>query len=299
KFHLENGEFQEIHSISPTRIDPGYISRPKSIKYPVDDAKNQVHAFFYPPVNKDYQAPNDERPPLIVMMHGGPTSATEARFNLKIQYWTSRGFAVLDVNYRGSTGFGRAYREMLNGLWGIADVEDCVEGATYLSKKGLVDNQRLIIRGSSAGGYTVLAALAFYNVFSAGTCYYGIGDLELLVKETHKFESRYLDKLIGPYPEEREKYLQRSPIHAVDQIDVPIIFFQGLEDKVVPPDQAERMVNGLKARGIPVVYMTFEEEGHGFRQAETLRQTLLAEWGFYGAVFNISLPEGIPPIKFY
>ncbi|MFL6650821.1 MAG: alpha/beta hydrolase family protein, partial [Sulfurifustaceae bacterium] len=248
----------------------------------------RAHAFFYPPRNDGWDAPSRERPPLIVMSHGGPTSATSSALNLKIQYWTSRGFAVLDVNYRGSTGYGRGYRRALDGLWGLADVEDCVEGARYLVARGEVDGERLAIRGSSAGGYTTLCALTFHRVFRAGASLYGISDLELLAADTHKFESRYTERLVGPYPQERSRYRQRSPIHHADQLSCPMIFFQGSEDRVVPPAQTERMVEALRRRGIPVAYLLFPGERHGFRRAENVRQTLETELRFYGRVFNFA-----------
>lgn len=261
-------------------LDPGYISRPESIAFPTG-SQQTAYGFFYPPENKDYHGPDSERPPLLVKSHGGPTAASGSGFDLRIQYWTSRGFAVLDVNYRGSTGYGRAYRQQLLGQWGIADVEDAVAGVNYLVDQGRVDGDRVAIRGSSAGGYTTLAALTFTNTFRAGASYYGIGDLEALAKDTHKFEARYLDRLIAPYPAGRDIYYQRSPLHFCDQLSCPVIFFQGLQDKVVPPNQAEQMVIALKAKGIPVTYLTFADERHGFRQSRTIIQTLEAELEFY------------------
>src|SRR5439155_15848138 len=227
-----------------------------------------AHAFFYPPRNRDCQAPADEKPPLLVMSHGGPTSATSTAFRPGIQYWTSRGIAVLDVNYGGSTGFGREYRQRLDGEWGVVDVDDCANGARYLVERGDVDGTRLAITGGSAGGYTTLCALTFRDLFRAGASYYGVSDLEALAKETHKFESRYLDRLIGPYPGKRDLYRARSPIAFTERLSQPVIFFQGLEDEIVPPNQAERMVEALRTRGVPVAYLTFEGEQHGFRRAE-------------------------------
>ncbi|MDG2990079.1 S9 family peptidase [Candidatus Synechococcus calcipolaris G9] len=261
-------------------LDPGYISTPEPIAFPTGSHQT-AYGFFYPPQNKDYQGPDSERPPLLVKSHGGPTAASGSGFDLRIQYWTSRGFAVLDVNYRGSTGYGRAYRQQLLGQWGIADVEDSVAGVNYLVAQGRVDGDRVAIRGSSAGGYTTLAALTFTNTFRAGASYYGIGDLEALAKDTHKFEARYLDRLIAPYPAGRDIYYQRSPIHFCEQLSCPVIFFQGLQDKVVPPNQAEQMVTALKAKGIPVTYLTFADERHGFRQGATIIKTLEAELEFY------------------
>ena len=260
-----------------------YYSIPEAIEF--DTENNQTaHAFFYAPRNPDFEAPADERPPLIVECHGGPTGSTSSTLDLKTQYWTSRGFAVLDVNYGGSTGYGRAYRERLFGQWGIVDVDDCVNGAQSLVRQGLVDGERLIIKGGSAGGYTTLAALAFRDVFKAGASHYGVSDLEALALETHKFESRYLDSVVGPYPARRDVYLERSPIHHVDSLSAPVIFFQGSEDKVVPPSQAERMLEALRAKGVPASYVLFEGEQHGFRAAANIKYSLDAELFFYAMV---------------
>jgi dipeptidyl aminopeptidase/acylaminoacyl peptidase len=248
------------------------------------------HAFWYPPENRDCEGPPGELPPLIVLSHGGPTSMTTNSFSLNIQWWTSRGFGVVDVNYGGSTGYGRAYRERLYGQWGIVDVEDCAAAAKSLVERGLVDGNRLIIRGGSAGGFTTLAALTSSNLFKAGASFYGVGDLMLLAKDTHKFESRYLDKLVGPLPEAEALYRDRSPINHVDRLSCPVIFFQGEDDKTVPPNQAETMVAAMKARGLPVAYYSFPGEGHGFRKAETLRRTLELELDFYGRVFGFTAP---------
>lgn len=221
-------------------LEPGYLSKPETIDYATADG-SRAHAFYYPPRNHDVdEPPAGEKPPLLVFSHGGPTGATSSALNLRVQYWTSRGFAVLDVNYRGSTGYGRAYRERLYGRWGVADVEDCVHGARHLIARGLVDPDRVAIRGGSAGGFTVLCALAFHDVFGAGASYYGISDLEALVHETHKFEARSLDRLVGPYPAEAARYRERSPIRHVDRLTRPVIFFQGREDRIVPPAQTER-----------------------------------------------------------
>ncbi|GAC1383498.1 MAG: hypothetical protein NVS4B7_10290 [Ktedonobacteraceae bacterium] len=216
---------------------------------------------------------------------------------LNIQYWTSRGIAILNVNYGGSTGYGRAYRERLAGQWGVVDVEDCVNGAKYLAKQGIVDGKRLLITGGSAGGYTTLCALTFYDTFKAGGSHYGISDMEALAKDTHKFESRYGDKLVGPYPERRDIYIERSPIHFIDRISCPVIFFQGLEDKVVPPNQAEMMVQALRVRGFPVAYLPFEGEGHGFRKAENIKRSLEAELYFYARILGFPLAEPVEPVK--
>lgn len=268
-------------------VDGAYLSLPRAIEYETSGGERS-HAFFYAPRNRDAAAPADERPPLLVLNHGGPTSATTSALNLKIQYWTSRGFAVLDVNYRGSTGFGRAYRRRLDGMWGIVDVDDCIYGALHLVAQGEVDGERLAIRGGSAGGFTTLCALAFHRVFRAGAVYYGVSDLERLAHDTHKFESRYLERLIGPYPAERERYRERSPLHHAGNIACPVIFFQGLEDRVVPPDQTERLVQALRRRGIPVAYVSFPGEQHGFRIAENVKRTLETELYFYGRVFDFA-----------
>jgi dipeptidyl aminopeptidase/acylaminoacyl peptidase len=241
-------------------------------------------------------APPDQRPPLLVLSHGGPTSATQARLSLGIQYWTSRGFAVVDVNYGGSTGYGRAYRQRLNGQWGIVDVDDCVNAARYLVGRGDADPRRLGIRGGSAGGYTTLCALVFRDEFGAGASYYGVADCEALATDTHKFESRYLDSLIGPYPAAKDVYYARSPIHFADRLSCPTIFFQGLEDRVVPPDQAERMVEVLRARGVPVAYLAFEGEQHGFRRAENIKRSLEAELYFYSRVFGFDIADPVEPV---
>ena len=233
------------------------------------------------------------------MTHGGPTSATTPSLNLGIQYFTSRGIAVLDVNYGGSTGYGRAYRERLYGNWGVTDVDDCVNGALFLVRQGKADPRRLAIAGGSAGGYTTLCALTFRQTFATGLSRYGVSDCETLAKETHKFESHYLDKLIGPYPARRDLYLERSPIHHTHSLSCPILFLQGLEDKIVPPNQAETMVAALRKKGIPVAYLTFPHEQHGFRQAENITRALEAELLFLSRIFHFPLPTPLPPITIH
>ena len=228
--------------------------------------------------------------------HGGPTSAAQTACDLRIQYWTSRGFAVLDVNYGGSSGYGREYRQRLNGQWGIVDVDDCVNGARFLVEHGDVDGTRLAITGGSAGGYTTLCALTFRDTFQAGASHYGISDLEALAHDTHKFESRYEESLVGPYPERQDLYRERSPIHFTDQLSCPLIIFQGLEDKVVPPNQAELMVSALRAKGLPVAYVPFEGEQHGFRKAENIKRTLDVEMSFYSRIFNFTLADAVEPV---
>jgi dipeptidyl aminopeptidase/acylaminoacyl peptidase len=292
---LASGRLQVVRSSSDVEIDEGYISQPQSVEFPTENGLT-AHAFFYAPQNKDYQAPSSERPPLLVKTHGGPTGATGTHRNLTIQYWTSRGFAVLDVNYGGSTGYGRAYRQRLNGQWGIVDVDDAVNGAKYLVTQGLVDGKRLTIDGGSAGGYTTLAVLAFRKLFQAGASYYGVSDLEALARDTHKFESRYSDSIIGPYPARRDLYVQRSPIHAVNQIECPMILLQGLEDKVVPPNQAEAIFTAVREKGLPVAYLPFEGEQHGFRRAENIKRALDAEFYFYARVFGFKPADAIEPV---
>jgi len=295
KLDLTTQQLETLQRSSSLTIDPGYLSVPETIAFPTENGLT-AYGFYYPPTNKDFQAPSDERPPLLVKSHGGPTAATTTGFNLKIQYWTSRGFAVLDVNYGGSTGYGREYRDRLKDQWGIVDVDDCCNGAKYLVAQGKADGDRLVIDGGSAGGYTTLCALTFRNVFKAGASYYGVSDLEALVRDTHKFEARYLDSLIGPYPERKDLYVERSPIHSSEQLACPVIFFQGDEDKIVPPNQAEMMVNVLQAKGLPVAYVLYEGEQHGFRKAENIKRTLDGEFYFYAKVFGFIPAEVIEPV---
>jgi dipeptidyl aminopeptidase/acylaminoacyl peptidase len=270
---------------SDLAVPDGYLSVAQPITFPTAGGE-VAHAWYYPPTNAAFQAPAGTLPPLLVKSHGGPTAAAGNALSLKIQYWTSRGFAYVDVNYGGSTGYGRAYRQRLQGQWGVVDVVDCVKAAEYLAQQGWVDAEKLAISGSSAGGYTTLAALTFHETFKAGASYYGISDLTALATDTHKFESRYLEGLIGPYPEQKDRYERRSPINYSEQLTCPVIFFQGLEDKVVPPNQAEMMVNALKAKGITVEYVPFPEEQHGFRIAANIKKALEAELAFYGQVFG-------------
>ncbi|HET6917843.1 MAG TPA: S9 family peptidase [Jiangellaceae bacterium] len=287
--------FTTLWRSSELAIDPGYISVAQPIEYPTENGLT-AHAFFYAPKNRDFAAPPGERPPAVVMSHGGPTAAASVALCLPIQFWTSRGFAVLDVNYGGSTGYGRDYRERLNGQWGVVDVDDCVNGARFLVRQKLVDGDRMAITGGSAGGYTTLCALTFRDVFTAGASYYGVSDTEALAKETHKFESRYLDNLIGPYPERRELYVKRSPIHFADQISAPLILLQGLDDPVVPPNQSEAMFVAVRNKGLPTAYVTFEGEQHGFRKAENIKRALEAESYFYSRVFGLDVADEIEKI---
>lgn len=287
--HSQNQSSQKHASHKQTALTAADLSSPQSLPFPSADG-SRVQGFFYPPTHADYSVPKGEQPPLIVICHGGPTGASSSALNFKIQYWSSRGFAVFDLNYRGSSGFSRPYRQALYQRWGIADVEDTGYAVRHLAAEGLIDPQRCVIRGSSAGGYTVLAALTFSDTFKAGASLYGIGDLEILATDTHKFESRYLDNLVGPYPEARARYRARSPIHHAERLDCPVIFFQGLKDRVVPPNQAQLMADALRQKGIRVEHVTFAEEGHGFRQAANIIAALEAELAFYSEVFDLASP---------
>ena len=277
-------------------LDPALLSRAEHVTFPSGDGR-QAFALYYPPTNPDCAPPEGELPPLVVRSHGGPTGRASPALNLQIQFWTSRGFAVVDVDYAGSTGYGRAYRSLLEGRWGIADVEDCIAAARHLAATGRADPERLAIRGGSAGGYTTLCALTFHDCFKAGASWYGIGDLEALLRDTHKFESRYLDRLVGPWPEAAATYRARSPLHHADGLSCPVIFLQGLDDKVVPPNQAEAMVAALRAKGVPVAYLAFPGEGHGFRAAEAIERALLAEYAFFCRVFGIVPADPMPPLE--
>src|SRR5215213_7317489 len=286
------GETEVVRSSSEEPVDPAYVSRPRPVEFPTGDGA-VAHGFFYPPTNPGFSAPEGELPPLIVESHGGPTSHATPALSREFLYWTSRGIGVVDVNYRGSSGYGREYRNKLRGTWGLVDTEDCVNAALYLAAEGEADGGRLAIRGGSAGGYATLCALTFHDAFAAGASYYGVADAEALAGDTHKFESRYLDRLIGPYPQEAELYRARSPIHHVEQLRSPVILFQGLEDKVVPPNQAETMVAALERNGVPHAYLAFEGEQHGFRKAETNIRCLEVELYFYGRIMGFE-PAGEP-----
>ena len=296
RLDLGTKEFSVLRKSNNLQLDTAYLSEPRTVEFPTEDGLT-AHAFLYLPKNGQYRAREDELPPLLVQSHGGPTAAATTALGLGIQYWTSRGIAVLDVNYGGSSGFGRAYRRRLNGNWGVVDVDDCCNGAHYLIGEGLVDGNRVMISGGSAGGYTTLCALTFRDTFKAGASHYGVSDVEALAKETHKFESRYLDSMIGPYPEARDLYYQRSPINFTERLSCPVIFFQGLEDKVVPPNQAEAMVAALSAKGIPVAYLPFEGEQHGFRLAKNIKRALDGELYFYSRVFGFELAEPVEPVE--
>ncbi len=294
-----------IETLRPPRdlgLDPGCLSIPEAVSFPSVDKNNEprtAHALFYPPASSDHCGPEGERPPLLVAVHGGPTGMAVPSLSMAVQYWTSRGFAVVDVNYGGSTGYGRDYRKQLQGAWGVVDVADCIAAARWLATQGRVDSERLCIRGGSAGGYTTLAALAREDTpFAAGADHFGVADLAALLGDTHKFESRYLDSLVGPYPRAREIYVERSPIHHIDRFTRPLIVLQGSEDAVVPPNQSEMIVDALRARGVPVAYLLFDGEQHGFRHAENIRRALDAELSFYAQVLGFALPldEGIEPV---
>ncbi|HEU0291655.1 MAG TPA: S9 family peptidase [Anaerolineales bacterium] len=296
RMDAETMKMETIKQAFEVTVDGEYLSQAQSISFPTTNGKT-AHAIYYAPKNKDYIAPQNERPPLMVISHGGPTSATGTALKYGIQYWTSRGFAVADINYRGSTGYGREYRQQLNGNWGIVDVDDCCNAALYLVQEGLADPNRLAIRGGSAGGYTTLACLAFRDVFKAGASHFGVSNLEALATDTHKFESRYLDSIIGPYPERKDLYDARSPINFTQNFNCPIILFQGDEDKVVPPDQSQLMFEAVRAREIPAAYVLFKGEQHGFRKAESIKRALEGELYFYSKIFKFDLAEEVEPVQ--
>jgi acetyl esterase/lipase len=295
-FKTDGTDFLVIRTTSNS-ADPAWSSPYQLVTFPTGDGNAVAHGIYLPPQNPDVGAPAEQTPPLIVTVHGGPTGVSSPGYSLAQQFWTSRGFAILDLNYRGSTGFGREYRRALYGNWGIADVEDAVAGAKWLSDQKLADPARLIIRGGSAGGFTVLAAHAFHNTFSAGASHYGVSDLTILAKETHKFESRYIDQMIGPYPEFAHVYQERSPINHLDNFNAPLIMLQGLEDNVVPPNQSEMIFEALKTRAIPTAYVSFEGEGHGFRKAENIVHAIQAELYFYSKVLNMSVADDLPELN--
>jgi dipeptidyl aminopeptidase/acylaminoacyl peptidase len=292
---LPSGEVEVVREASETAIDPGYVSIPRPIEFPTSGGE-VAHGFYYPPANAEFEGPGGERPPLIVQSHGGPTSHATPALDREFLYWTSRGIGVVDVNYRGSSGYGRAYRDRLRGEWGVFDTEDCIAAARYLAVRGEVDGARLAIRGGSAGGYATLCALVFHDDFAAGASYYGVADTETLATDTHKFESRYLDSLIGPYPERADLYRERSPIHFVERLRSPVILFQGLQDEIVPPSQAETMVAALRRNGVLHAYLAFEGEQHGFRRSETEIRCLEAELYFYGRILGFDPAGGPQPV---
>ena len=297
---IDSSGHPERGAVRPARdlgLDPGLLVEPEAITFPTGPGGAAVaHALYYPPANPACAGPPGERPPLLVMAHGGPTSAARRQLQLGIAYWTSRGIAVVDVDYRGSTGYGRRYRRALDGAWGVADVEDCVAAARFLADRGDADPERLMIRGGSAGGFTVLASLALHDVFAAGASRYGVADLEALAADTHKFESRYLDRLVGPYPEARDTYRARSPINHLDGFDAPMIVLQGDQDEIVPPAQSEMIVEALEAKGVPVAYLLFEGEQHGFRSADNIVAALEAELAFFGRILGFTPADNLPAL---
>jgi dipeptidyl aminopeptidase/acylaminoacyl peptidase len=293
---LDDLSFEVVKASNPAPIAQRYTSIPKAIEFPSE--RNLIaNAYFYPPYNEDYVAPEGELPPLLLTVHGGPTSASSNSLDLAIQYWTSRGFAVMDVNYAGSSNYGRQYRQRLTLNWGLVDLEDCQNAAKFAARQGWVDPKRMAITGGSAGGYTALCALTFSDVFAAGSSHYGVSNLETLLHDTHKFESRYLDRIVGPYPAYKQIYQNRSPINNVEKLSRPIIFFQGLDDKVVPPAQTETMVAAMRSRKIPFSYLSYEGEGHGFRKAENIRRTIDAEFLFYSKIFGFEPAESLEAIE--
>ncbi|MBM3943923.1 MAG: S9 family peptidase, partial [SAR202 cluster bacterium] len=295
KLDVASGKFEVLRTAMGAIPDAAYLSEPLSVEFPTEGGRT-AHAFYYHPKNRDYDGPRGQKPPLLVKVHGGPTGSASMSLDLRTQFWTSRGFAVLDVNYGGSTGYGREYRHRLNGTWGVLDVDDCVNGAEYLVRRGAVDGERMAIEGGSSGGYLTLCALTFRKVFKAGASYYGFGDIEALAKDFHKFESRYVDTLVGPYPQARTKYIERSPIYFTRGLNCPVIFFQGLEDTVVLPGQSEEMAAALREKGLPVAHLTFEGEGHGFRQASTIKRCLDAELYFFSKVFGFTPADTLEPV---
>ncbi len=294
-FEAATGEHMMVRRSAEEGLDAGYAPPPRAIEFPTRGERT-AHGFFYPPANPDFAGPNGERPPLIVQSHGGPTGHSPPVLDRRIVFWTSRGFGVVDVNYGGSTGFGREYRERLQGSWGIVDTADCIAAARYLAERGETDRERLIIRGSSAGGYTTLCALVFHDDFAAGASYYGVADAETFARDTHKFESRYVDGLVGPYPQAAERYRERSPIHFADRMRSPVILFQGLDDAIVPPSQSEEMIEALRANGVPHAYLAFEGEQHGFRRTETIARCLEAELFFYGRMLGFDPADELEPV---
>ncbi|MDJ0652480.1 MAG: S9 family peptidase [Simkaniaceae bacterium] len=295
-YDIDYNKLQCIRKSKELTLDSGYISLPETIAFPTEDEKT-AYGFFYPPKNKNCRG--TDLPPLIVKIHGGPSAKTTPVLNLEIQFWTSRGFAYFDINYGGSTGYGREYRERLKRNWGVVDVADCVNGALYLVKQGKVDPNRMSIKGGSAGGYTTLAALTYRDVFKAGASYYGVSDLEALARGTHKFEAHYLEGLVGSYPSEKNRYRELSPIHHTEKLSSPVILFQGGEDKVVHPHQSEKIFKALKQKHTPVAYILFEKEQHGFRMAENIKKALDSELYFYGKIFQFEPSDALEPIKIH
>jgi dipeptidyl aminopeptidase/acylaminoacyl peptidase len=295
-FDKKTDKFKIIRRGSTVKIDPQNIAEPISIEFPTTNGQ-KAYAFYYAPKNKNYKAPKDELPPLIVMCHGGPSYHVTPSYSWNILFWTSRGYAVVDVNYGGSTGYGKAYRERLNGQWGIVDVDDCTNAAIYCVEHGLADKNRLAIEGGSAGGFTVLSSMIAKNNFKVGANYYGVTDLLLMLKETHKFESNYFDKLIGPFPLCKQLYIERSPVNNIDKIKNSVIIFQGGKDAIVPPSQSQIIYDSLVAKKIPTAYLLFKDERHGFDIAENIQKALEAQLYFFSKIFKIKLVDKIEPIK--
>jgi dipeptidyl aminopeptidase/acylaminoacyl peptidase len=291
---LDERRWQTVRVSSELDVPPSAVSVAESVRW--DGDQGEVHGWYYPPRSAEARPPAEERPPMIVVSHGGPTGMASDAFSLGYQFWTSRGIAILDVNYSGSSGFGREYRDRLRGRWGELDVADCVAGARAMADQGRADPDRLVIMGGSAGGYTALQALVSSDVFAAGVSSYGVGDLEALARDTHKFESRYLDGLVGPYPAQVEVYRDRSPVHHVDRLASPLLLLQGAEDVVVPPDQAKMMAAAVRAKGLPVALIIFSGEGHGFRGAETIRAAVQAELSFLGRILGFAPADNLPPV---
>ena len=287
---VESGQYKVLKQATEHLPDSMCLSDPEMVEYPTE-GNRKAFALYYPPKNHDFTGPEGEKPPLLVKVHGGPTGSASTSLDLRLQFWTSRGFAVLDVNYGGSTGYGREYRRRLDGLWGVLDVDDCVNAALYLVGRGAVDREKLAIEGASSGGYLALCALTFRDVFKAGASYYGFGNIEVLAEDFHKFESRYVDRLVGPYPEAKATYVERSPIHFTKNLRAPVLMFQGGDDTVVLPDQAEAMASALRGQGMPMAILTFEGEGHGFRRAETIKRCLDGELYFFSKIFGFE-PAG-------
>jgi len=292
---LDGDAPEVLRRSSEIQVDPAWFSPAQNLEFPTEGGLT-AFAFYYPPLNPDFEGPGDELPPLLVHSHGGPTAASSPTLNLQTQYWTSRGWGVVDVNYGGSTGYGTEYRRRLNGNWGIVDVDDCVNAARNLVEAASADSARVAIAGGSAGGYTTLCALTMRDYFRAGADHFGLSDLVPFVEETHKFESRYLDSLIGPWPEAADLYRERSPLTHVDNLNCPLVVFQGLEDKIVPPNQSELIVAAVRKKGLPVAYLAFEGEQHGFRQAKNIKRSLEGEMYFYSQVFDFALADEVEPV---
>jgi dipeptidyl aminopeptidase/acylaminoacyl peptidase len=291
---LDHGSWAEVRSSAAMIMDAGSVSVARPVRWTAE--QGAVYGYFYPPLNARYSAPAGSLPPLITLSHGGPTAFAAPDFKIAYQFWTSRGFAILDVNYSGSAGYGRAYRDRLKGHWGVVDVQDCIAGALSMGAQRLADPTRLTIRGDSAGGFTTLAALTTTDVFAAGISQYGIADLEVLATDTHKFEARYLDSLVGRYPEEGATYIERSPIHHLDQLSAPILLLQGTEDRVVPPKQAQLLAAAVRQKHLPVALIMFEGEGHGFRSAETIKAATEAQIYFLSRILGFEAADRVPPI---